>query len=76
MTEDDLTPWAPPASSSENERFRPGRVLCDDGFCLGVLRDSDHGSSPYRAAAEVICPVCGRGQPRASLAGDRIAEEA
>jgi hypothetical protein len=70
----DQAPWAPASmnastseagSSASHHRFRPDRALCEDGFCLGVLRLTDD-STPYRSGPEGVCPVCGRRFPLAT----------
>jgi hypothetical protein len=65
MPEDRSAPWAP--SPPEGSRpldgdFSSGRMLCEDGFCLGVMRVA-HDAAPYRGVAEAICPACGRRVP-------------
>ena len=62
MANADQRAWAATEPLIETERFRPDRALCEDGFCLGVLRAAS-GPSPYRAVAEAVCPICGRTQP-------------
>jgi len=58
-------PWAPsPAEGAHpiDGHFRSGRLLCEDGFCLGVMRVADD-SAPYRGVVEAVCPICGRRAP-------------
>jgi hypothetical protein len=62
MVNADETPWAPADVSGESQRFRPDRILCEDGFCLGVLRVAS-AQSPFRGVVESVCPICGRSQP-------------
>lgn len=81
MSQDHQAPWAPASTSvsttetgSSASRFRPDRALCEDGFCLGVLRPTD-GSAPYRTGPEAVCPVCGRRVPLA-MPPERVASHA
>ena len=53
-------------SPSVHEEFRADRVLCEDGFCLGVMRVADDGA-PYRGVPEVVCPICGRRASRSTV---------
>lgn len=65
MSDDQSAPWAPiPAEGSRpvHEAFRADRVLCEDGFCLGVMRIADD-SAPYRRVLEAVCPICGQRTP-------------
>jgi len=65
MPVDQPAPWAPvlpEGSRPTHEDFRSGRMLCDDGFCLGVMRVADDGA-PYRAVPEAVCPICGSRAP-------------
>jgi hypothetical protein len=65
MSVDSPTPWAPSppeGSRSVDDDFRSDRALCEDGFCLGVMRAAD-GGGPYRGVLEAVCPICGRRVP-------------
>jgi len=69
MPVDQPAPWAPIQSEGSQPidgHFRSGRMLCEDGFCLGVMRVADDGA-PYRGVPEAVCPICGR---RAPLGGE------
>ena len=65
MSADVPAPWAPsPPEGSRpiHDDFRSERALCEDGFCLGVMRLADDGV-PYRGVLEAVCPICGRRAP-------------